>query len=382
MGQFLNVKEVTQVLKRYSLVKDVDGTRRFIRLNELPAIKESNFEGYKISKEALDAFIWVKTNKTPDIVNHLLELREVNGKHESMSSNNYKVSSFFAGIGGFDLGCEKAGMEVVFQCEINKVLKKNWPNTPLAEDITTLTPEDIPNSNVWCGGFPCQDLSLANQGKRKGLKGERSGLFYKYSELIGAKRPDWVIIENVPGLLNSHSGEDFKILLQTMDELGYGVSWKVLDAKYFGTPQRRRRVYIVASLGDLRSAEVLFERGTTPIVDKQSLGKREAFADRHDGSLHKTDVYSIQHAGIGRKHTAGPQAKGFRNDGETYTLDSRGSSDAVCSPNDAYRIREATGLSGKLDSNRYRAIGNAVAVPIVEWIAKRIIEVDKLHNSE
>ncbi|XJG72375.1 DNA cytosine methyltransferase [Escherichia coli] len=86
----------------------------------------------------------------------------------------YKVSSFFAGIGGFDLGLEKAGMEVVFQCEINKfcqkVLRKNWSKVPLHTDITRLNADEIPESNVWCGGFPCQDVSSANQGKRKGLR--------------------------------------------------------------------------------------------------------------------------------------------------------------------------------------------------------------------
>lgn len=296
------------------------------------------------------------------------------------TNNNYKVASFFAGIGGFDLGVERAGMEVVFQCEINKfaqsVLQKHWPNIPLADDITSLKADEIPTSNLWCGGFPCQDLSLANQGKRKGLEGKRSGLFYKYAELIGTHRPDWVIIENVPGLLNSNSGEDFRALLCKMDELGYGVSWKVLDAKYFGTPQRRRRVYIVASFGDLRSSKVLFDDSPATIINKPCKGQAKKPPQRHDDSVPSANVYSIQHAGIGRKHTAGPQAKGYRNDGETYTLDSRGSSDAVCAPHDGFRIREPSRLSKELDSNRLRAIGNAVAVPIVEWLARRIIAVD------
>lgn len=379
MTELLNVKQATDVLINHGLAKDINSTRRYIRLNELPAEKECNFIGYQISKKALDTFIWVKKSSTSDIVNKVMESTSFYNTTRT-PANEYNVSSFFAGIGGFDLGCERAGMNVVFQCEINKfaqkVLQKHWPNTPLHDDITTLEPKEIPNSNVWCGGFPCQDLSLANQGKRKGLKGERSGLFYKYSELIEARKPSWVIIENVPGLLNSHGGEDFRILIQKMDELGYGVSWRVLDAKHFGTPQRRRRVYIVASLGNLRSAEVLFESGADSVFDRSSESTRQGTSGRHDGSLSKTDIYSIQHAGIGRKHTAGPQAKGYRNDGETYTLDSRGSSDAVCSPNDAHRVRTSSGFSGQLDSNRFRAIGNAVAVPIVQWIASNIIKTD------
>lgn len=295
---------------------------------------------------------------------------------------SYKVSSFFAGIGGFDLGLERSGMNVVFQCEINQfcqsVLKKNWPDVPLFSDIASLMPSDIPESNVWCGGFPCQDVSLANQGKRKGLLGERSGLFYTYAKLIKERKPDWLIIENVPGLLNSHDGEDFRTVIETLDELGYGVSWRVLDAKYFGTPQRRRRVYIVASFGDMRSARVLFEPGATEIVDKQGCGKRSGNSRKYAGSLSGADIYSIQHAGIGRKASAGPQAKGFRNDGETYTLDSRGSSDAVCSPHVAFGVRDFAGISEKLDSRRFRSIGNAVAVPIIEWIGKRIRSVDTM----
>ncbi|MBL5901700.1 DNA (cytosine-5-)-methyltransferase [Lelliottia amnigena] len=295
---------------------------------------------------------------------------------------NYKVSSFFAGIGGFDLGLEKAGMSVVFQCEINpfcqKVLKKNWPNIPIIGDIAPIESSDIPDSNVWCGGFPCQDVSLANQGKRKGLSGERSGLFFTYAKLIKERKPDWLIIENVPGLLNSHDGEDFRTIIETLDELGYGLSWRVLDAKYFGTPQRRRRVYIVGSLGNMRSARVLFEPGTTKFADKAGSGERSGTPSRHAGSLSASNIYAIQHAGIGRKPSAGPQAKGFRCDGETYTLDSRGSSDAVCATDVAFRVRKIAGVSEKLDSRRFRAVGNAVAVPIIEWIGKRIIEVDSM----
>lgn len=136
-------------------------------------------------------------------------------------------------------------------------------------------------------------------------------------------------------------------------------------------------MYIVASLGDMRSARVLFEPGATRIVDKQGQGERANASGASDTGLSKADIYSIQHASIGRKATAGPQAKGYRNDGETYTLDSRGSSDAVCAPDAAFRVRASAGISRELDSNRFRAVGNAVAVPIVEWIGKRIVLVDQ-----
>lgn len=296
------------------------------------------------------------------------------------------VASFFSGIGGIDLGLEKAGMDVVFQCEIlnfgQSILKKHWPNIPLSSDITKVTAEEIPDVDVFAGGFPCQDLSLANQGKRKGLEGARSGLFYKYAELIREKRPRWVFIENVPGLLNSAKGADFRVVISTLDELGYGVSWRVLDAKYFGTPQRRRRTYIVASRGTIGAAEVLFEPGTNPLLDSKSVRSRNFIASGNDESIPGSNLFSIQHAGIGRRASAGPQGKGYRNDGETYTLDSRGSSDAVCQTNAPFRVREATGLSTGLDSNRFRAIGNAVCVPVIEWIASRIVVMDRKYYPE
>lgn len=292
-----------------------------------------------------------------------------------------KVASFFSGIGGIDLGLERAGMEIVFQCEIlpfgQSILKKHWPGIPLKSDITQVHKSDIPNVDLFAGGFPCQDLSLANQGKRKGLEGSRSGLFYKYAELIQAKEPRWVFIENVPGLLNSAQGKDFKIVLSTLDELGYGVSWRVLDAKFFGTPQRRRRTYIVGSRGTLGSAEVLFESGTNSIATGQSRGTRNFIAPCIGESIPGANLFSIQHAGIGRRASAGPQGKGYRNDGETYTLDSRGSSDAVCQTDAPFGVRAVAGVSKRMDGSRYRAIGNAVCVPVIQWIGKRIIEADK-----
>jgi DNA (cytosine-5)-methyltransferase 1 len=296
-------------------------------------------------------------------------------------NNDFKVASFFSGIGGFDLGLERVGMEVVFQSEINKfsqkVLRKHWPKVKLNTDINKLTAEEIPEANLWCGGFPCQDLSLANQGKRKGLNGNRSGLFYKFSELVSRRLPEWIILENVPGLLNSAEGEDFRILLETLDELGYCLSWRILDAKYFGTPQRRRRVYIVGSYRNSLSSKVLFEPGATEITDKSGRGKRKTSSKGVSNGIGNSNIYSIQHATIGRKPEAGPQGKGFRSDGETYTLDSRGSSDAVYQKNDPFRIRETPGISGELDSHRFRAVGNAVAVPVIEWIGNRILQVSQ-----
>lgn len=299
-------------------------------------------------------------------------------KHDNQQ---LRVASFFSGIGGFDLAFEQAGCEVVFQCEINsfcrKVLKKHWPNTPLVEDICEIKYENIPQAEIWCAGFPCQDLSLANQGKRKGLEGERSGLFAEFARLVRPVRPRWIVIENVPGLLNSNNGQDFKYVLETLDDLGYFVGWRVFDAKYFGTPQRRRRIFIVASYQTDCAARVLFERGSPKEVVGTSQIPDGYITGPSGVGIQDSNLFAIQHATVGRKPEAGPQAKGYRNDGETYTLDSRGSTDVVCETNVGFGVRDSSRFSRELDSNRARALGNAVCVYVARWIAQRIVAVEQ-----
>lgn len=171
--------------------------------------------------------------------------------------------SFFAGVGGFDLGFQDAGMECLGHVEIDptcqRVLERHWPGKLKGTDVTTYlnAPPRNTKPDVICGGFPCQDLSVA--GKRKGLAGERSGLWFAFRDIIANLKPRWVVIENVPGLLSSHEGRDFALLLHGLAELGYRFGSRVLDSQYLGVPQRRRRVFIVGSLGDGSCVEVLFE---------------------------------------------------------------------------------------------------------------------------
>jgi len=172
-----------------------------------------------------------------------------------------KFGSLFSGIGGFDRGFEIAGMQCAWQCEIDpkasEVLAKHWPDVKRYTDVRTIGKENLEPVDVICGGFPCQDLSIA--GKRAGLAGIRSGLWFEFARIIDELEPGWVIIENVPGLLSSNKGQDFAVLLRWLVERGYGVCWRILDSQYFGVAQRRRRVFVVASFGSGRSAEILFE---------------------------------------------------------------------------------------------------------------------------
>ena len=171
-----------------------------------------------------------------------------------------RVLSLFSGVGGFDKGLEAAGMTTVFQCELDKncrqTLDHHWASVPKWDDVSTLTGRYILDHcdgvDVVAWGSPCQDLSVA--GKRAGLTGERSGLFHQgiriikeLRELSNGKYPTWSIWENVAGALSSNNGADFGEVLYEMDEAGACFSeWSMLDAQYFGIPQRRRRVFILS----------------------------------------------------------------------------------------------------------------------------------------
>jgi len=170
--------------------------------------------------------------------------------------------SLFAGVGGFDLALERAGVKVVASVEWDKnaqnILKRRFPNSTIFGDIQGVTGEQLraagfnPTNGIITGGFPCQDLSVA--GKRKGLAGARSGLFWEICRLLDETRTQTFILENVPGLLSSNNGRDMAVVIEALVERGYRIAWRVLDAQYFGVPQRRRRVFIVGCLGDSGAA--------------------------------------------------------------------------------------------------------------------------------
>ena len=174
-----------------------------------------------------------------------------------------KFGSLFTGIGGFDLGFERAGLSCAWQCEIDRaassILARHWGNLFNYHDVKKISRSGSAAAgvDVLCGGFPCQDLSVA--GRRAGLAGARSGLWWQFRRIARRLRPQFVVIENVPGLLSSNEGRDFAVLLRGLVKLGYGLAWRVLDSQYDRVAQRRRRVFIVGSLGDGRAAQILFE---------------------------------------------------------------------------------------------------------------------------
>jgi DNA-cytosine methyltransferase len=193
--------------------------------------------------------------------------------------------SLFAGIGGFDLAMERAGINVVATVEWDKhaqsVLARRFPNTKLYGDITGVTGEQLisagfdPANGIITGGFPCQDLSVA--GRRAGLSGSRSGLFWEICRLLDETKAQNFILENVPGLLSSNEGRDMGTVIRALEERGYSVAWRVLDAQHFGVAQRRRRVFIVGNLGDdwRTPAEILSIGESSARYSEQSNTKRK-----------------------------------------------------------------------------------------------------------
>lgn len=173
-----------------------------------------------------------------------------------------KYFDIFAGIGGFRSGLEKAGgFECVAYCEIDKYAKKAYETLydtegeMYFEDARKIDPNKLPDIDLICGGFPCQSFSVA--GKRRGFDDVRGTLFFEIARIAAAKKPKYLLLENVPGLLSHDGGRTFATILGTLDDLGYDVTWEVLNSADFKVPQSRKRVFIVGFFREKCSGKVL-----------------------------------------------------------------------------------------------------------------------------
>lgn len=314
--------------------------------------------------------------------------------------------SLFAGVGGFDLALRNNGYDLVASVEINsncnKVLEEHFPNTKRYTDIKEVRGEDLindgfnPTNGIITGGFPCQDLSVA--GKRVGLAGSRSGLFWEVVRLLEETKSENFILENVPGLLSSNGGKDFGVVLGALVELGYSVGWRVLDAQYFGVAQRRRRVFIVGSRsGAERVTEILFKSKGLQWNTKKSEEQKQ------DSTDSTTKIFG-QSSFAG--YTEGPatltatsykrpednlivfkphQTEGARIQGDvintlTASMGTGGNNVPMIAKKQVRRLtpKECERLQGfpddwtisQSDTQRYKQMGNAVAVPVVDWLIK------------
>ena len=246
-----------------------------------------------------------------------------------------KFGSVCSGIEAASVAWHTLGWEATWLSEIEKfpsqVLAHHYPNTPNFGDMTKFKEWSSDSAiNVLVGGTPCQSFSVA--GLRKGLDDPRGNLMLTYLAIAAKYRPQWLVWENVPGVLSSNGGLDFASLLRGMGELGYGFAYRVLDAQYFGVAQRRRRVFVVGYLGNWRpAAAVLFERHSlqghpapsrekgkvTPTLSSSGTGVSRVGFNCEDEWFVETPI-ALQDVRIVEKMQNG---KGWNDDGTAYTVD-------------------------------------------------------------
>jgi len=218
-----------------------------------------------------------------------------------------KYGSVCSGVEAATLAWADLGWKAAFFSEIEEfpraVLQAHWPEVPLHGDFTTIGEKDYGSIDLLVGGTPCQSFSVA--GLREGMGDERGVLALEYLKLAKRKRPQWLVWENVPGVLSANEGRDFGSLLGGMVELGYGFAYRVLDAKNFGVPQRRRRVFVVGYLGDWRPATaVLFERQSLSGDFKSRGKKKEKFTCKATAGSHWDDPAN-PHPTLNQSHNTG-----------------------------------------------------------------------------
>lgn len=242
------------------------------------------------------------------------------------------------------------------------------------------SPETYGHIDILCGGWPCQDNSIA--GSRRGHAGERSGLWQEYRRILELFRPRWFVAENVPGLFSVRDGKDFIQVLKDVDSLGYCVAWDVLDSQNFGVAQQRKRVIIVGSLGNIGSAKVLFEPESSDRDNQRSAEGRKVSPCVNARSGQRNDPQiELVVASTVRTSESGKRLQGYL--AYTVTTGQRG---IERRPRQGNYIAEVNPCgegtlaraSYELDSPRGVVIGNAVTINVAEWIGKRIMKYEGL----
>ena len=294
------------------------------------------------------------------------------------------VGSCFSGIGGLELGLEwTGGFETKWQIEndpyATKVLEKHWPNVQRFSDIRDVVRP--PAVDLICGGFPCQDVSLA--GKRSGLSGKRTTLWGQMYRLICEVEPRWVLAENVPGLLSSDAGQFFGNILRDLAKQGYDVEWGMLSAASVGAPHLRQRIFILDNAmfargwGDTRQEEtedvarkVAHPKSTGQISRRTGISKETTYTESFErGSLQKEELAIPESGGLSERITktsiqqyaqCGSVSRGTNN-GEWWDIEP-----------DVGRV--AHGIPSRVD--RIKCLGNAVVPQVAQKVGEMILRAE------
>ena len=314
-----------------------------------------------------------------------------------------KFFDLFAGIGGFRLGMERAGHTCVVSCEWDKyareTYKYNFNQYPEYDDAKDMHAQSLPSFDVLCAGFPCQAFSIA--GKRLGFEDPRGNIFFEIARIAKAKRPSYLFLENVKGLLSHEKGDTFRTIISTLDEMGYDAEWQVLNSKYF-VPQNRERVFIIGHLRGERTRQIFPVGDFNSETDKPKLkqignvdtkGHNSLWGRVYDpngiapnlnanggGMGAKTGLYAVDTTMIYLSNTNANMKQRIQERKETWTLGT-GTDFGI---KDGMRIRKLTPIECERlqgfpdnwtrgsDTQRYKQCGNAVTVPVVEYIAKEL----------
>jgi len=279
--------------------------------------------------------------------------------------NRRTHGSLFAGIGGFDLGFERAGWRTVWQVEIDPlcraVLADRFPEATRLPDVRQCGRHELPPVECITAGFPCQDISVMGQARHEhcqlGLGGDRSSLVWEALRIVGEIQPAWLVLENVPALLSVRSGRDFAAIIRALADLGYLGCWRVLDGSGFGVPQGRRRLFVVAGLRRHPDPEFLADaapveaipRATLPITEPCSADAWAGYtATTHNQASLINIGCEVLVAEAGRWDQMAQRARTARLHGLPLGLD---------------RLHQAAS----------RCAGNAVIPAVAEWIARQLI---------
>ena len=278
-----------------------------------------------------------------------------------------KYGSVCSGIEAATVAWHDLGWEPQWFSEIEKfpsaVLNHHYPDVPNYGDMTEFKEwKNAKPIDILVGGTPCQSFSVA--GLRKGIEDPRGNLMLTYLAMAEQFKPKWVIWENVPGVLSSNRGRDFGTFLASMGDIGYGWAYRILDAQYFGVPQRRRRVFVVGCLGDWRSAgEVLFEPESSEVVEAKRTEEVAPCVTASSGRRYNDGDFIISESGRPRWPTPieTERLQGFPDNYTQIPWRNKPVEDCPVGP-------------------RLKSMGNSMAVPVMKWIGERIEQIDTLKN--
>lgn len=310
--------------------------------------------------------------------------------------NKFKAIDLFAGIGGIRLGFQQAfgeDIEFVFASEIDKYARQtyyaNFGEEPYG-DITQIDEKKIPPHDIIMAGFPCQAFSVA--GHRKGFEDTRGTLFFDVMRIASYHKPKLIFLENVKGLVGHDKGKTFKVILETLKELGYSVKYQILNAKDYGVPQNRERIYIVAFLEDDKSFN--FPKSINKSVKlkdilEEKVDEKYTISDKlWAGHQRRKVEHKEKGNGFGysifngdSSYTSTISARYYK-DGSEILIEQQNKNPRKLAPREAGRLQGFPD-SFKIkvsDVQAYKQFGNSVSVPVIEAVAKNIFK--KINKEE